>query len=320
MRSNWFGVVLVGAVVVLALAGAPGRASSSSVPPPRPFLGKPAPATAAAAPTLPTGFSDTVAFSGLTQPTAIRFAPDGRIFVIEKAGLLKVFDSLSDSTPTTVIDLSKEVDDYWDRGLLGIALDPSFATNGYVYLLYTYDAPPKGTAPVWNDACPSPPGPNSDGCVVSGRLVRIQVSPSDQLVGSPLVLIKDEWCQQFPSHSIGDLAFGPDGKLYLSAGEGASFTFADYGQAGGSAQSPTPKNPCGDPPAGVGGTEAPPTAEGGALRAQSPSRVNGPAVLNGSLLRLDPATGDAAADNPKAGATDPNLRRIVAYGFRNPFR
>ncbi len=319
MRSNWFGVVLVGAVVVLALAGAPGRASSSSVPPPRPFLGNPEQA-AVATPTLPPGFSDTVAFSGLTEPTGIRFAPDGRIFVIEKAGLLKVFDSLSDSTPTTVVDLRNQVDDYWDRGLLGIALDPSFATNGYVYLLYTYDAPPGGTAPVWNDACPSPPGPNSDGCVVSGRLVRIQVSSTDQLVGSPQLLIKDQWCQQFPSHSIGDLAFGPDGKLYLSAGEGASFTFADYGQAGGGAQSPTPKNPCGDPPAGVGGTEAPPTAEGGALRAQSPNRVSGPAVLNGSLLRLDPSTGDAAADNPKAGATDANLRQIVAYGFRNPFR
>ena len=304
MRSNWFGVVLVSAVVMLA----PGRASSSPAPPAQPFLGDPAQTTAAAAPALPTGFSDTVAFSGLNHPTALRFASDGRVFVIEKGGLLKVFDSLSDPTPTTVVDLSTEVDDYWDRGLLGLALDPSFPATPYLYLLYTYDAPPGGTAPVWNDACPSPPGPNTDGCVVSGKLVRIQVSPSDQEVGSPQVLIKNQWCQQFPSHSIGDLAFGPDGKLYLSAGEGASFTFADYGQNG---------NPCADPP---GGTLTPPTAEGGALRAQSPNRAAGPAVLNGSLLRLDPSTGNAAADNPKAAASDANLRRIVAYGFRNPFR
>ena len=67
--------------------------------------------------------------------------------MIEKRGLLKVFDSLADTTPTVVADLRSEVDDYWDRGLLGIALDPSFATNGYVYLLYTYDAPIGGTAP-----------------------------------------------------------------------------------------------------------------------------------------------------------------------------
>jgi glucose/arabinose dehydrogenase len=308
IRSNWYGVLLLGAVVVLALAGAPGRASSLSTPVPPPFLGDPAPAAPAAAAVLPAGFSDTVAFSGLSHPTALRFASDGRIFVIEKGGLLKVFDGLSDPTPTTVVDLSTEVDDYWDRGLLGLALDPNFPATPYVYLLYTYDAPPGGTAPVWNDACPSPPGPNTDGCVVSGKLVRIQVSPNDQEVGSPQVLISNQWCQQFPSHSIGDVAFGPDGKLYLSAGEGASFTFADYGQNG---------NPCADPP---GGTLTPPTAEGGALRAQSPNRAAGPAVLNGSLLRLDPSTGNAAADNPAAAASDANLRRIVGYGFRNPFR
>ena len=118
---------------------------------------------------VPLGFQDSVAFSGLTNPTAVRFAADGRVFVIEKRGLLKVFDSLADTTPAVVADLRSEVDDYWDRGLLGIALDPSFATNGYVYLLYTYDAPPGQTAPVWNDGCPTPPGPNTDGCVVSGR-------------------------------------------------------------------------------------------------------------------------------------------------------
>ena len=54
------------------------------------------------------------------------------------------------------------------------------------------------------------------------------------MTGSPQVLISD-WCQQFPSHSIGDLNFGPDGDLYVSGGDGASFNFADYGQSGGSA-------------------------------------------------------------------------------------
>ena len=322
MRRVAIALSLLGAFVLLAVAHAPGASTSASPQRAQPLLGNPS-AAAAPAPgsSVPLGFQDSVAFSGLTNPTAVRFAADGRVFVIEKRGLLKVFDSLADTTPAVVADLRSEVDDYWDRGLLGIALDPSFATNGYVYLLYTYDAPPGQTAPVWNDGCPTPPGPNTDGCVVSGRLVRIQVAADDHEVGTPQDLIADQWCQQYPSHSIGDLGFGPDGKLYVSGGEGASFTGVDYGQNGGTlAGTPTPRNPCGDPPTGVGGAETPPSAQGGALRAQSPRRSAGPALLNGSLLRLDPATGAAAAGNPNAASPDSNLRRIVAYGFRNPFR
>jgi glucose/arabinose dehydrogenase len=306
--------------VVFGVSGTPGSATGTP-PAAQPMLGDVASAAPVPATSVPLGFQDSVAFSGLTNPTAVRFATDGRVFVAEKSGLLEVFDGLTDSTPATVVDLRDQVDDYWDRGLLGMALDPAFPATPYVYLLYTYDAPPGQTAPVWNDGCPTPPGPTSDGCVVSGRLVRVQVSADDQEVGAPQVLIADQWCQQYPSHSIGDLGFGPDGKLYVSGGEGASFTGVDYGQNGGGLSgTTTPKNPCGDPPAGKGGTETPPSAEGGALRAQSPRRVAGPALLNGALLRLDPATGAAAAGNPNAASSDPNLRRIVAYGFRNPFR
>jgi glucose/arabinose dehydrogenase len=281
------------------------------------FLGGAASAPAPAE-TLPSGFQDQVAFSGLTNPTSVRFSPDGRVFVAEKQGLVKVFDSLADPTPSMAVDLRAEVDDYWDRGLLGLALDPAFPASPFVYLLYTYDAPPGQTAPIWNDACPSPPGPTTDGCVVTGKLVRVQLS-GDAAAGPPQTLISGQWCQQYPSHSIGDLGFGPDGKLYVTGGDGASFIFADYGQGGGSPGSPTPMNPCGDPPAGIGGTETPPTAQGGALRSQSPGRASG-ALLNGAVLRLDPATGAAPPDNPNAASGDPNLRRIVAYGLRNPFR
>src|SRR5262249_27238422 len=132
-------------------------------------------------------------------------------------------------------------------------------------------------------------------------------------VGSEQVLVED-WCQQFPSHSIGHIAFGPDGALYVSAGEGASFNVVDYGQFG------TPLNPCGDPPAGVGGTESPPTAEGGALRSQSLRRPSGPASLDGAILRVDPTTGAALPDNPLYSSADLRARRIIAYGVRNPFR
>ena len=68
-------------------------------------------------------------FSGLTNPTAVRFASDGRVFVAEKRGVIKVFDSLTDTTATTFADLNVNVYNYWDRGLLGLALDPSFPTN-----------------------------------------------------------------------------------------------------------------------------------------------------------------------------------------------
>src|SRR5215470_16642401 len=125
---------------------------------------RPSPAGAS---TLPSGFRDSVVLSGLTNPTVLQFAPDGRIFVGQKNGVIKVYQSLTDTNPVTVADLSAEVDDYWDRGLLGLAIDPQFPTNPYVYVLYTYDAPLGGTAPPWNDACPTPPGPTTDGCVVS---------------------------------------------------------------------------------------------------------------------------------------------------------
>jgi PKD repeat protein len=124
----------------------------------------------------------------------------------------------------------------------------------------------------------------------------------------------NDWCQQYPSHSVGDLAFGADGALYVTGGDGASFNFADWGQDG------SPLNPCGDPPGGVGATLTPPTAEGGALRSQDLRTTSDPATLDGSVLRLDPNTGAAMAGNPLAGSSDPNARRIVAQGLRNPFR
>jgi glucose/arabinose dehydrogenase len=276
--------------------------------------------------TLPTGFQESIVFSGLTQPAAVRFASDGRVFVAEKQGVIKVFDNLSDPTPTVFADLNANVYNFWDRGLLGFALDPNFPTNPYVYVLYAYDhalpgsgqypgpppKPPWGTPGVYSDPCPSPPGATSDGCIVSGRLSRLEAA-GNQMTGSEQVLIEG-WCQQYPSHSLGALAFGADGALYVSGGDGASFLFADYGQDG------NPLNPCGDPPGGVGATLTPPTAEGGALRSQDLRTGGDPVALNGAILRVDPATGDALPNNPLALNPDPNARRIIAYGLRNPFR
>ncbi len=270
--------------------------------------------------TLPAGFEETVVLSGLTNPTVVRFAADGRVFVAEKRGVIKVFDSLTDPTPDVFADLNVNVHNFWDRGLLGMALDPDFPAEPYVYVLYTYDhvlgssapAPRWGTPGVYSDACPTPPGATADGCVVSGLLSRLQAS-GNSMSGAEQVLIED-WCQQYPSHSVGSVEFGSDGSLYASGGDGASFNFVDFGQDG------SPVNPCGDPPGGAGSVLTPPTAEGGALRSQDLRTPADPVSLDGTVIRVDPATGAGVAGNPLAASADANARRIVSYGLRNPFR
>jgi PKD repeat protein len=148
--------------------------------------------------------------------------------------------------------------------------------------------------------------------VVSARLSRLQAS-GNVSTGGEQVLIED-WCQQYPSHSIGAIEFGADGALYASGGDGASFNFVDYGQDG------SPLNPCGDPPGGPGAVLTPPTAQGGALRSQDLRTGGDPVSLDGTIIRVNPATGGALPDNPLFGSADPNARRIIAYGLRNPFR
>jgi glucose/arabinose dehydrogenase len=274
------------------------------------------PGWARAVSTVPNGFSDTVAISGLTLPTDVAFSPDGRVFVGEKSGVIKVFDSLADTTPTVFADLRTQVHNFLDRGLLGLTLDPEFPTRPYVYALYTHDAEPGGTEPRWgavggtSDGCPDPPGATTDGCVVQARLSRLTAS-GNQMSGAEQVLVGG-WCQQFPSHSIGTVRFGPDGALYASAGDGSSYNYVDYGQT---------KNSCGDPPAPAGTNLTPPTAEGGSLRSQSVRRPAGqPVSLDGTIIRVDPDTGVGSPGNPFASSADLNARRIIAYGLRNPFR
>jgi glucose/arabinose dehydrogenase len=276
-------------------------------------------APAVADPALPQGFQDSEVIKYLEQPTAVRFAPNGMVFVAEKAGRILVYENIEDETPDLFKDLRTEVYNHADRGLLGLAIDPEFPTKPYVYALFTYDhvlgeanPPPRWGEPnQTGDECPPGELNGADDCLVSGRLVRytaeVTGSPGNlhAVAGAEKALIKEAWCQQFSSHSIGDLRFGPEGALYASGGDGASFSSPDYGQLG------TPANPCGDP-----------KEEGGSLRSQdlrTPAPED-PTGLNGTIIRIDPETGAGWPTNPDHASADENERRIVAFGFRNPFR
>ena len=221
------------------------------------------------------GFVDQVVLSGLQEPLAVAFARDGRVFVAEKRGRVLEFAGLGSGRPRVLADLGRRVFSNGDRGLFGMALDPAFPARPYVYVLYTFDGPIGAREPLDRARCK---GLFDGACRVSGRLSRL--GPN----GAERVLLTG-WCQQYPSHGVGDLAFGPDGLLYASGGEGASYDRVDTGEVG---------NVCNDPP-----------GEGGALRAQDATTSGDPLGVSGSVVRVEPSKG---------------RRQLVAYGLRNPFR
>jgi glucose/arabinose dehydrogenase len=189
---------------------------------------------------------------------------------------------------------------------MSVAVDPGFPRRPFVYVAYTLNAPPGAEAPYW----PSPPagdrclGGTPDkgykrGCPVMSRVARLRIGKGGRVRGER-VLVQD-WCQVFPSHSAGDLAFDRSGALLVSGGDGAYYDGTDTGGRG------RPRNPCGDPP-----------GEGGALRAQDLRTLSDPITLDGTVARIDPDTGLAAVGNPLPGAG--GWGRVIAYGLRNPFR
>src|SRR5262245_40862898 len=83
---------------------------------------------------VPPGFTDSLVAGGLNNPTAMALAPDGRIFVCEQSGALRVIkNGVLLATPF----LTVTVDSSGERGLLGVAFDPNFASNQQVYIYYT---------------------------------------------------------------------------------------------------------------------------------------------------------------------------------------
>jgi glucose/arabinose dehydrogenase len=155
-------------------------------------LSAPSPAQSA---TLPSGFAETVLASGLASPTAMALAPDGRIFVAEQGGRLRVIKNgalLSTPFLTVTVDAAGE------RGLLGVAFDPNFATNRYVYVYYTATTP-----------------------TVHNRVSRFTANGDVAVAGSETVILDLDNLTSATNHNGGAIHFGPDDRLYIAVGDNA---------------------------------------------------------------------------------------------------
>ena len=146
---------------------------------------------------LPTGFTEVQVGGNLSGSlTAMAFAPDGRLFVCQQGGQLRVIkNGVLLSTPF----VSLTVDSSGERGLLGIAFDPNFATNHYLYGYYTV-----ATSPIHN------------------RVSRFTAASDTAAPGSEIVILNLDNLSSATNHNGGAIHFGPDGKLYIGVGENAN--------------------------------------------------------------------------------------------------
>jgi len=174
--------ILPAALALLLACGPKGGGAPSSPPPPPPPGGG--------------TFVVTPVVAGLSQPTAMALAPDGRVFVCEQGGRLRVVKA-GVLLPTPFVSLS--VSATGERGLIGVTVDPAFATNGFLYLHYT--------APT--------PNPHN-------RVSRFTATGDVALAGSEAILLELDDLSAATNHNGGALHFGPDGKLYLGVGENAN--------------------------------------------------------------------------------------------------
>ena len=154
------------------------------------------------------GFVDETVVSGLSLPVAFTTLPDGRVLIAEKAGVVRIVSG-GRLLPDAFIDLRARVNDYWDRGLLGLAADPAFAQNGFVYLFYVHEDDPFTYS-----------GPKTS------RLVRV-TAVGDEADPATEVMLIGGIPADSPSHNGGALRFGPDGALWITTGDASSFNAVD---------------------------------------------------------------------------------------------
>ena len=159
---------------------------------------RPAATATAGAAGVPAGFAQRTFVRGLSAGTDMTFVPDGRLFVTLKSGVLRY--RRTNGTVATLLDFSGKVDDTGERGLLGVAVDPRFAANRHLYLVYTRQA--TATVPAHN------------------RLVRITVRNGRLAPGSERLLFRFNGLSA-GNHVGGTVQVGRDGKLYVSHGENA---------------------------------------------------------------------------------------------------
>src|SRR5437762_5145241 len=146
--------------------------------------------------TLPSGFSESVIASGIPSATAMDFAPDGRLFVCQQNGQLRVIKN--DALLATPF-LTVTTDSTGERGLLGVAFDPGFANNQRVYIYYTVP-----------------------GSAAHNRVSRFTANGDVAVPGSETVILELNDLSAASNHNGGAIHFGLDGKLYVAVGENAN--------------------------------------------------------------------------------------------------
>ena len=147
--------------------------------------------------TLPPNFARSQVVGGLVEPTAMEFAPDGRLFVAEQRGTLRVVKA--GGKLATFLNISGGVNSAGERGLLGVTVDPGFSTNHYVYLYYTQRA--TGTTPAHN------------------RVIRVTARGDSAIAGSKKLILRLDNLSSATNHNGGAIHFGEDGKLYVAVGD-----------------------------------------------------------------------------------------------------
>ncbi|MBL8058794.1 MAG: PQQ-dependent sugar dehydrogenase, partial [Anaerolineales bacterium] len=187
LRTVWPRLCLSLAVLLVTLGGSAPAAVSAQ----------------AGAQTVPAGFTDNLLADNIGGPTALAFTPDNRLLVTTQSGALRVYTLAGAALGTALTFASSQICSNFERGLLGLAVDPDFAVNNYIYLYYTYR---NGAAQCSGSTQPV------------NRVARFQMSGNTVLTATQTVLV-DNIPSLNGNHNGGDLNFGQDGYLYISVGD-----------------------------------------------------------------------------------------------------
>jgi len=256
-----------------------------------------------------TTWSETTQSGPWELPVGIVFDEADQGYIWDMVGQVFVLDTNGQVIPQPLLDIREEVSKWLDQGMVGFALDPNFRSNGYFYVLYPVDwhhFENVGTA-AYN------PRSTLTHTATFGRITRYTADPTNNfrsvIPGSRHIVLghgpADGLPILFDSHGLGALAFGNDGSLLVSCGDGGNSVWADVGSNGGSYYAE-----------GLARGIIQPGENVGAFRAQQKES------LAGKILRIDSRTGVGLPGNPFYDAENPQTKEsmVWALGLRNPFR